>query len=518
MTNERHVARVALLVIAAAMLFGRSASQSSVMFDDGTRYIRQARSIDAGAWGEGLLKAVDHPMYPLSIAAWHRVLGGDSPADWERAGHFASVFAGVLWCIPLYLIALEFYGGASAWIAVAIALILPVTGRVFADVLSESTFQLFWCWGVWCATRFLRQGHFAWIPAAIAFSGLAYLTRPEGLLLPIALVATLMVIPLFRSVHLNWPRWWAAVGFLVIGPALIVGPYVMLEGGLGTKPAVARILGTAPKSSPTAVERKRPLDPDQSIAKTYSDASREVVFAIRDGLTVPLVPFLLAGLAFAWPPSERRRAWILIGMILGASVLALIRLHATAGYCEPRHAMIIIYPLVCLAAFGLESILSRVTIPGRFVGLGEGRYQPGPIVWVAVLGGLALWNAGEIFSSINREKAGYRGAGAYLAEHATAEDRTVDLVGLSLFYGGREGYTFADLHAAPGDPRTRWVVVREAHLRGDWPYCERIREIVGDRLPVATFPEQISKGQAKVLVFRLDRPEASVAARPDAVR
>ena len=39
------------------------------------------------------------------------------------------------------------------------------------------------------------------------------------------------------------------MAFLVLGPLLLVGPYVALKGGLGTKPAVARLLGTAPKSA-----------------------------------------------------------------------------------------------------------------------------------------------------------------------------------------------------------------------------------------------------------------------------
>ena len=98
----------------------------------------------------------------------------------------------------------------------------------------------------------------------IGFGALAYLSRPEGLLLPAALLATLLAMPLLRSTRLNWPRWGAAMAFLVLGPALIVGPYVAAKGGLGTKPAVARLLGTAPRSAALAVERERPLDPGQS--------------------------------------------------------------------------------------------------------------------------------------------------------------------------------------------------------------------------------------------------------------
>jgi hypothetical protein len=83
-----------------------------------------------------------------------------------------------------------------------------------------------------------------------------------------------------------------------------------------------------------------------------------------------------------------------------------------------------------------------------------------------------------------------------------------DVTGLSLFYGERTGYTFANIIDAPNDPGLRYVVAREAHLKGPWPYCEQIRAVVGDLKPVAIYPENPRKKQARVFVF--EKP-ASVA-------
>ena len=47
--------------------------------------------------------------------------------------------------------------------------------------------------GFWCAVRFLAGGRFGWLPAAIGLGGLAYLTRPEGMLLPAASATTLLI-------------------------------------------------------------------------------------------------------------------------------------------------------------------------------------------------------------------------------------------------------------------------------------------------------------------------------------
>ena len=231
---------------------------------------------------------------------------------------------------------------------------MPLTGHVFADALSESTFLLFWTWGYWTALRFLREGRFVWLPPTIGLAVLAYLSRPEGLLLPLALAATLGILPLCRGLGLNRSRWWAALGVLVIGPVCLIGPYVAVKGGIGTKPSIARLLGTAPKSLPQAVERQHPLDPEQTAVETGALAAKAVFESVRDAVSIPLLPLALLGLFFVYRPATapgpapaigdgggRGRQWLFVAIVAVASVLALLRLHATGGYCSPRHALIL---------------------------------------------------------------------------------------------------------------------------------------------------------------------------------
>jgi hypothetical protein len=141
-------------------------------------------------------------------------------------------------------------------------------GSIVVNVLSESTFLLWWTFGLWGAARFFREGRFVWLPIAIGFGALAYLTRPEGMLLPAAVVLTLLLLPMLPVTRINWPRWWRALAFLAAGLVLLVGPYVAVKGGLGTKPAIARVLGLAPRSGPLDLEREEPLAADQSPVET----------------------------------------------------------------------------------------------------------------------------------------------------------------------------------------------------------------------------------------------------------
>ena len=44
-------------------------------------------------------------------------------------------------------------------------------------------------------------------------------------------------------------------------------------------------------------------------------------------------------------------------------------------------------------------------------------------------------------------------------------------------------------------------MVRDAHLTGPWNYCQQVRQLIGDRKPVATFPEHPVRKQSQVFVY-----------------
>jgi hypothetical protein len=291
------------------------------------------------------------------------------------------------------------------------------------------------------------------------------------------------------------------VAFLVIGPACLIAPIVAMKGGLSTKPAVGRLLGTTARSADTAVERQRPRDPDQTAAQTVVLAARAMAISVRDAVTVPLIPLALLGLIWSWPPGARARPWIFLGVILVAWPLALVRLHATSGYCTPRHALIVAYPLIASAAFALCRLRDRIAIPGRWLGLDDVRYTAGPAVTAMVLVGLAWSYRAEVAAPINGRFAGYRGAAEYVAGERARGGEGGRRDRWTLFYGERTGYTFANLVAAAGDPTVRRMVVRDAHLAGPWWYCTEIRKLIGDRKPVASFPEKPSREQSVVYVY-----------------
>lgn len=493
-TTAVHATRLGVAAVLVGLLLGWLAAHADLLFADGLRYVAQAKAIERGSLRDTLTHAADHPAYPAAIALARRFGRADSPAGWESAARLASIVAAVLLILPFYCITRELFGDSSALPACLLFFGVPVTGHVFADTTSESTFLLFWAWGLFGALKFLRHGGLGWLAVSVAFSGAAYLTRPEGLLLPAALGATLILCPRWTLGGVTGRRGGLAVVMLTVGSVAVIGPFVALKGGLATKPSVARLLGKVPKSDAHAVERQRPLDTGQTQTKTYLLAVKAVVKAVTDAVTPPLLVASAVGFFWLRPRGSEGRQWTLLSVIAAASVFALVRLHATGGYCAPRHALILAMILLAAAGAGLSRTAASLDLrwPGRGVG---------KLIGAAAAVCLAAWLGPLSLAPVNEGLVGYKQAGRWLADHASEPGRVVDVTGWSQFYGGREGYTFENLVAAADDPRARWVVVRESHLTGPWSYCTRLKSLVYGLKPVLVFSGANGSRPTRVLLF-----------------
>jgi hypothetical protein len=503
-------------MIGASVLLGWLAAHTEVFFADGMRYINQAKVIDQGAWERGLFRSVDHPVYPLAIAAAHRLLGGDGPHDWQRAAQLAAVIAGVLAVIPIYLVAIELIGAANAWLACLLIYMIPINGHVMADAMSESSFLLFWCFGLWSTLKFLRTARLSWLPLVIVFSLLAYLTRPEGLVVPVSLLATLILLTMRPS--LEFPKWsnrWA-LALLVLGPILTASPFMLLKGGISTKPSLNRILSLAARAPGMAVERERPLETDQSTLRTVFVATKAMLRAVVGATTLPMVLLAPFGIMVNRSSIADRRNWLLVATMLGLSALAMIRLHETCGYCTPRHAMMVGWILITAGAAGLDrAVRSLGPMVMRLVGDRGSSPRFEAVIKTALVGGcLGVWGPATI-APLDRAFVGYRQAGEWLTTLAGPGEGLIDLKGFSLYYAGKTGYTFATLNEGHRDPRVRWIVTHDAHVNGPWDYSKILRSLVQQRRPVRTFPEKPTRGVSRVYVFDLSQAKDATAGRLD---
>jgi hypothetical protein len=512
----RHALRILVLLIAGAVILGCVVEHSEPERRVGLRAINQAEQIARGEWRDGLVRGIDQALHPLAIAAAHCLIGGEGPGSWQRAALFASLASTILLVIPVYLLALEIFGEKTAWLACVLVIVNPIAASNVVNVLDQTTFLLWWTFGLWGAVRFLRDGPLQWLAPVLAFGALAYLARPEGLLLPGALGVALLLLPVLRMARIHWPRYWRAVALVVAGAVCLVGPYVALKGSLVTKPAIARVLGLADQADPLALEREAPVPVEQSTIKTYLAAATRVTEAFLGAVTPQLLPFALFGLVIALRNASRARAWLFLFVVLAVSALALLRLHALGGYCTPTHALPAGLILLVAAAAGLARLLDAAWLPGRWFGLAHERLRPGPAVWAIAV---CLLCAAPVLGSLGPHSSGpfsvYYQTGDWLAENTKADEQVLDLTDWSLFFSRRTGYGFAELYQAPADPTTRWIVTRQRDVEGSRPYCQFVREMIGGRRPVAVLPAGADAHQLEIRIY--DRLAPTPAPSPSAI-
>jgi hypothetical protein len=277
-----------------------------------------------------------------------------------------------------------------------------------------------------------------------------------------------------------------------------------MRGGLGTKPGIARVLGLAPWSASLSLEREKPLRPDHSSLTSYRFASVRMLKVLRAAASPALVPFAVLGLpVLALRESRSRsRSALFLTIVIAASMLALVRLHVTGGYGTTRHGLVPGIVLTILAAGALAWLTSKVTLPGRWLGLSRNWVGiPGPVGSLLIVALVFTMNArGMEYTNVEPFSV-YHASGSWLARNATGTEQVLDMTDWSLFFSQRSGYHFADVYKAPADASTRWIVVRQPHVEGHWHFSQIVRELIGGREPVAVIPARPAPGQLQIRIY-----------------
>jgi 4-amino-4-deoxy-L-arabinose transferase-like glycosyltransferase len=206
---------VAVAILALAVRVAWLQVGAHVIEDEGTNYARVGENIAAGRGYLGLdefgPQLIYPPLYPALIAS-----GVELGLSSELAGRTVSLVAGVLATLLFALLAQRMYGRAAGRWCGLLAALHPLLIGASVVVLAEMTYLALLLLGL-----LLIRSPLATMPRGYAVSsglvfGLAYLCRPEALLVFAAIVAV--------STVLDWRRWRSvatsaalmAVAFLVV--------------------------------------------------------------------------------------------------------------------------------------------------------------------------------------------------------------------------------------------------------------------------------------------------------------
>jgi hypothetical protein len=495
---------------------------TEVISRDGLAFMRYAWQLEHEPWGPVLRGAPRHPGYPLAILAVlqpvrHFLSLPDSEA-FQLSAQIASALASVLIVIPMYLLGRELFDRFVAFWACALFQCLPSASPVMADGLSEGVYLLFAAAALLAAARGLRRGRAVAFAGCGVFGALAYLVRPEGALVPAATGLVLIAVQIVPAWRWPWRRAVACGLSLVLSALAIGGPYVAVIGRLTVKPAARAI--TEGTTGPGAEEILSPLNGEAeksrlaardgsapqktSAVNRVLGGGREVVKEIGEGSFH--VGWFLALLGL-WYSRHRFRfvpgAWVL-GIVCGVMVLLLWRLAAVHGYTSDRHLLLVILCGTYWAVVGVRS-LSHIVADRASPRLGT------PFVTARVLAPallLIFLGAGlpKCLASLHADRAGFREAGRWLAEHSTPDDLIIDPYNWASFYSGRL-FTEEPSGAAPGSRRTSYVVLpssvgENSSRRAQTKDADRLRLRGQEVFRTAAGP----KGQgSEVIVYAVSR-------------
>ncbi|HTF35240.1 MAG TPA: glycosyltransferase family 39 protein [Myxococcota bacterium] len=335
--------------------------REDVLFNDGPEFLRISKAMAAHDWGAALADDY-HPLYSFATVATQLV--APLPNDgYVSAAVLVSILAGVASVLCLYLFVRSAFGTAAAWPAALALAVHPYAVRFSADVQSDGLYLALFLASVAALWAALRDGGPALAGWAGALSGLAYLTRPEGV--GVALVGGalggLRTLGAQGS-RARWMGWLAALG---AGSLLVMAPYLVsirVETGrwqLTKKKSLERVAfldeeaaaaPASPAPAPGSVSTPAPAAPPQGPAlsssaspeaEAPSPGRRQVFFGFVSTLASTIRPeillLLLVGVYSCRGRPGPRAVFVLAFLGLYGVVLLGLALHY--GYLSRRHAL-----------------------------------------------------------------------------------------------------------------------------------------------------------------------------------
>lgn len=350
---------------------------------DGVVFAWYAR--DLGTQGLDYLRSAEaqqHPLFPLLLLAGQRVATAcgapDTPLTWQIVGQVWCGLAGLAVILLTALLTqrlvtrleLPVSAPRAAWLAALLAALLPLNVWLSADVMSDELHLALYL-GAACLIVDLRR-HVAVLGAGV-LSGLAFLTRPEGMVPVVA--AGVVLLRLYAPHH--WRHLATRLVALAVGFVVCAAPYWAVVGELSHKKNPFR--WDAPTSAPVASVQTAPETSDAfggpfMLARlerhAYAwywlipEALHQLFRAGR--VVIPLLALL---------PLVNLRRRFFSPVLLGSLLCLLLHLGLTLlllgkhGYLDPRHMLVPVALLTPFAAFLLARLVTlALERQRRFIG------------------------------------------------------------------------------------------------------------------------------------------------------
>ncbi len=577
---------------------------------DAVRFVGQAKQLDRMPLLPWLEQQDEQPLFSASVWFVHRLLValfGPGRQSWALGAQVTAAISLVLAVVPVWLVARRQVGAEAALWAVLLFCCLPRVARLGADGISDSAQLLFFAWSYWllaeclatagaesvssaqrapfspqeptpgapqevelvgagaqlprntgsparCTRRHkLRPGSLLWVPLAGMIAGIGALCRAEILVLPLALVVTVLLLWCFR-IRRKPVRWSIAVlGWFAAGWFLVWGPYLTVTRSWHPRAAAARLMGR-PLPEPLGAQDREgessgtvqavtPVDWQRLGAQSGSFAPKETSISIRHrGWGEALINYfeqlsrafahvvgllVLVGLLALRPRLTLPEN--LLGVVFFAIYsMVLIGFAAHEGYISARHMLPLVAVSVGWAGAGASALGSwigqakwKAATPACSAGSADCVPREGTIggpggatpwsSWPAMVVAAVLCGV-NMASPPHADHLAHRQAAEWLAarrgeSRASAAGIVLDTRGWTGLYSGWTTWDYRQAQRAFSDTRLRYVVVEDRELRYSSERSAMLRWLLATAgIRVAAFPaiEGYRSGSPEVLVFGWD--------------
>lgn len=526
----RDLRLLALVILLSAGIRTWLIWHTSVPARDGIGFIRYAWQLQHAPWRDVVRENAHPPGYPLTILAVsmpaRHLIDGSEPLVMQMSAQAASCVAGILLVIPMFLLGRDLFNRRVGIGAAFLFQLLPVPVRITSDALSESVFLLLIVTALVCAVRAMRSRS-PWAFAACGvLSALAYLTRPEGILVAVCTGTILLVgqaVPLWRRSRREVAL---CVTSLALGSAVLVAPYMAAIGGLTNKPTARQIMGTIDAEPETESRLQPDAIPVDRLQASHAAVSLDTcggpmfasLVAVRWHLrgnelrlwqTIRGVGYEI-GKAFrlAWVPAlcglwyfrgrfrPMPEAWVVL-LVCAGLALMLGEVAWVRGYVSDRHTLFFVLFGSIWAVAALDELAKRLAGVQALCFLSAAAWGSLMIVAFAALG------VPDLLKPMHANRAGHRLAGDWLAEHADPHAALLDPFCWADYYSGR---AFQDREASirtPSDSAEIYVIAEDSKLAHRWLRGRNeAARLIQRGVPVYRCPLQRG-GEAEVIVYRV---------------
>ncbi|AGA27376.1 glycosyltransferase family 39 protein [Singulisphaera acidiphila] len=528
------------LVLLAAALHLTGIARSLLPAQDGLKFLRTARDFQSKPWIDVIRGSDQHPLYPALVAVSEPIvaaINGNGPDTWRIAAQAVASLASLALLIPLFGLTRDLFDARIALVAVLIYVVLPLPAAIGHDTLSDSVALFAALLALWLGEISLRStGWKAPLGCGIV-AGLGFLTRPEVLIVPLAVALTWVSRRGIVALPLPRPRIaLARLSALGLSFLMIVGAYALLKGEVSEKLALRQGMGMGPRQ-PQIRRAKQWLPPGLNDPRwdfSPKEESEEPAIATAPGIVAQLglkwaeclgglfAIFAVWGVARArfirqlcepsqtslptrdvdGEPSPPQWGPRLIAVYLALFSLVLFRHAFKMGYLSDRHTLTLVVASIPWAAAGTFVCMRGIAL--------KLRWSPRFARVAGVAAVLTLVAAGVKLQSkpIHPSRWGHWAAGRWLAAHADPADAVLDTRGWAAFVSGRRSYDYWHVRQAFTDSQLRYVVVGTGELTAESRRAATLRAVLAYAAdPVVEFPERRDgHGGAGVRVYRYRRP------------